>query len=281
MEIQKAYQEFIQSLLGMYSSSEAAIITDNIFETLLGLRIADRNAAKNLTLSLESETQLKTALEQLKNGMPYAYVQGKAWFYNLPFIVSPAVLIPRPETEELLELFLNSTDHLSSVIDIGTGSGCIPVILKMKLKDSIVWAIDVSNEALKIAKKNADNHKVIIEFKAIDFLNEVSWNELPAFDAIISNPPYIPQKNRSEMEATVKDHEPALALFVPDEEPLIFYKKIYSFAKDHLRKDGKIFLETHHDNAEEVASIFKEEYHTEVRKDMSGNDRFVVATLFR
>lgn len=281
MIIQKSYSNFIQDLLPLYSKSEAAIITDNIFETLLNLPASIRSGNSGDELSASNNEILNLALKKLLSGMPYAYVQQRAWFYNRHFKVTEAVLIPRPETEELVELLIkNSTGH-PSILDIGTGSGCIPITLKLEMPLADLSALDLSEDALAIAAQNAIFHKAEIDFILIDFLKEDAWDSLKSYDYIISNPPYIPEKKKEEMDKQVTDFEPELALFVSDEDPLIFYKKIYAFAFNHLKAKGKIFLETHYDNAKQVAAIFAVSYKTELIKDMSGKERFVIATRYQ
>ncbi len=281
MNIEKSYLTFNQALLALYSKSEAAIIADNIFETLLNLPASIRAGNFGDEINASNDEKLQLALKKLLSGMPYAYVQQRAWFYNRSFKVSEAVLIPRPETEELVEILIKNATENPTILDIGTGSGCIPITLKLELPLADVTAVDVCEEALKIAAENATFHKADIALLSMNFLEQVAWDSLGRYDYIISNPPYIPLRNKEEMNNQVKDFEPAIALFVPDEDPLIFYKMIYIFSLNHLNNNGKIFLETHYDNAKEVAELFAEKYKTEIIKDISGKERFVVATRYR
>ncbi len=278
MKLQESYQNFKKNLLPLYSMAEANIISNNIFETLLDLPASARLTTFSQEISASDNEKLQLALKKLLAGMPYAYVQQRGWFYNRPFRVTEAVLIPRPETEELVEILIKNAKGNPTILDIGTGSGCLPITLKLELPLADVTALDVSEEALKIAEQNAIFHNVDIDFKLMNFLEKEYWNSLESYDYIISNPPYIPIRNKDEMDKQVTDFEPDIALFVPDEDPLIFYKKIYFFSINHLKNNGKIFLETHYDNAKEVANIFRETYKTELIKDMSGKERFIVAT---
>lgn len=218
------------------------------------------------------------------NNEPLQYVLGYAWFYGMKLKVTKDVLIPRPETEELADICRKycAVTAPHSIIDIGTGSGCIAIALKIHLEKIRITAIDVSTGALAVAMENARQQNTEINFVQTNFLDEKLWNQFGQFDIIISNPPYIPESNATSLEANVLDYEPHIALFAPDDNPLIFYEKIAAFAGTHLTTNGKILLETHWDNAHEVEKIFENNgLHAEVRKDMSGNNRFVVASRLR
>jgi release factor glutamine methyltransferase len=190
-------------------------------------------------------------------------------------------LIPRPETEELVMAatnFMHQEDL--SVLDIGTGSGCIAIAVKKNKGKAQVTAIDISKAALSIARANAMHQQTEIEFLETNFLIENNWKQLHSYDVIISNPPYIPENEKKLLDKNVAEYEPHDALFVAVAEPLIFYKKISAFGKTHLNKSGKIFMETHMDFAGQVAVYFRQEgYNAEILKDMFGKDRIVVADL--
>jgi len=196
--------------------------------------------------------------------------------------VNEHVLIPRPETEELVEQLIKDrksklTDP--AILDIGTGSGCIPIAIKKNLPASKLTAIDVSKDALLLAKENATLHNTHISFTELDFLDETNWPALGLFDIIISNPPYIPINEKEKLAKHVSDFEPHLALFVPDRSPLIFYEKIAAFGRDHLLPNGKIYLETHEDHAKETADLFHNIYQTVmIKKDMYGKERMIIIT---
>jgi release factor glutamine methyltransferase len=196
--------------------------------------------------------------------------------------VNDHVLIPRPETEELVEqLIKDRKSKLTDppILDIGTGSGCIPIAIKKNLPASIVTAIDVSKDALALAKENAAMHNAYISFIQMDFLDETTWQSLPAFEIIISNPPYISLNEKENLGKNITGFEPHLALFVPDNAPLIFYEKIARFGRDHLLPNGKIYLEIHEDHAKETAALFMNYYQTVmIKKDMYGKERMILVT---
>jgi release factor glutamine methyltransferase len=255
------YRQYLQYLQSIYSSSEAAVITDWVFEKLVGLKRADLIKNPGQSLNTTIETQLNQSLEALLQHKPVQYVLGEAWFYKMKLIVNEEVLIPRPETEELVQLviddygfrldslqtegsgFTSAEAHPISMLDIGTGSGCIAVALKKSLPDIRMHAIDISVGALSVAKINAMEQQADIQFLQVDFLNEGQWKQLPVFDVIISNPPYIPFNEKDKMDKNVTAFEPHTALFVPDKTPLLFYEKIAAFGKKHLQINGKIYVE--------------------------------------
>jgi release factor glutamine methyltransferase len=220
-------------------------------------------------------------LADLMGNRPVQYVLGEAWFGALPFYVDENVLIPRPETEELVDWLLQDSSTRApglSLLDIGTGSGCIPVYIHTKRKDLLLMALDISETALHIAKKNSALHKATIEFLTCDIRDPASWVKIPELDLIISNPPYIPEKQKGILEKQVKDFEPSLALFVPDEDPIIFYKIIGDLAKLKLKPGGAIFLEIHHDYANDIVDWYEKNGFTlELKKDFSGNNRMIKA----
>jgi release factor glutamine methyltransferase len=284
MTIRALYRHFLNELRLIYNENESAMITQMIFEEMADINRSE--VIKNSAASLPEKyvTKLMQCLERLKLSEPVQYVIGHAWFYKMKFKVTPAVLIPRPETEELVEeaiLFLKKRDK-ADVLDIGTGSGCIPITMKKNLPFAQITSIDISNDALKIAKENMLENDVYVDFKEMDFLIDKNRDLLEKYDVIISNPPYIPEEEKKYMSNNVAKYEPYLALFVDDRNPLIFYQKIASFGKLHLKKEGKIFLEAHENYAQEVKDVFQNEnYMTEVKKDIFGKERIIVATHCR
>jgi release factor glutamine methyltransferase len=246
------------------------------------------------TLSEEQEEKYRLYFSRLSDATPVQYVTGYAWFMGERFRVNEDVLIPRPETEELVhwvkeavrdsgfripnselgnESGIRNSESGIVLIDIGTGSGCIPIMLKKSFPHAHVHAIDVSLDALEVAKSNAAHHHADVIFHRLDFLDESQWASLPMVDIIISNPPYVPLIDKQTMAKNVVDHEPHLALFVPDEDPLLFYRTIIQFAEKKLRTGGMIFFETHHELAGKVMMLAGGR--SEVRKDMSGKERMV------
>lgn len=240
---------------------------------------------KQTTLGEEDLAQANAMMNELKEGKPLQYILGEAWFYKYPFKVNESVLIPRPETEELVEWALKQIHTLTSekkplkILDIGTGSGCIPITLKKEIPELHITSIDISPKALEIAKENAASLHTKIEFIELDFLNEHSWKKLNVYDIIISNPPYIPVDEKETLSVNVRHHEPHQALFVPENHPQLFYHKIAQFGKSHLAPNGIIFLELHQDFALDTKKLFEERGYKNVilKKDMSGNDRMLKA----
>jgi len=213
---------------------------------------------------------------------PIQYISGVAHFYGLVFHVSEAVLIPRPETEELVYLMEQYVKKLPKVqlLDIGTGSGCIPTTLVHKCSHVEATAIDVSQPALDVAMANANRLGVNVQFQLCDFTNKEEREQLSVYDVIVSNPPYIPRKEEQLMPAHVLKHEPEVALFVDDDRPLLFYEVIAEFAQTHLRDGGMIYLELNEYNAADVASLYKEAGYHEVtlHKDLQGKYRMLTCS---
>src|SRR5690606_12664891 len=207
------------------------------------------------------------------------------WFYKRKFYVNENVLIPRPETEELVEWVLKDVKNSRStekfeIIDIGTGSGCIPVSLKKELPFCEITTADISEDALKVAKKNADIHNSEIQLVKIDFLDGSNWNAMPSYDIIVSNPPYIPFSEKEILDKNVTRFEPLIALFVEDNDPFIFYKKIASFALNHLKNNGSIYVEVHEQYAREVTSIFESSgLNAVIKKDIYDKERIIKASI--
>ena len=273
--ISQLYKFTLRTLSDKFDKREAENIARIIFED--ALYITDVNADN--MLHEEKTILLDQALERIDMDEPIQYVVEKAHFYGYEFYVNDHVLIPRPETEELVFEILKYYKPLNEnkeILEIGTGSGCIPISIKKKWPAANITSIDISEKALEVAKINATQIEVEINFKCIDFLDESKWSSLPNYDCIISNPPYIPENEKSKMHDNVLDFEPHLALFVSDQEPLIFYKKIKSFAGKHLNPNGTIFLECNEFNVLEVAALFQTDYKVEVLKDMQGKERMIV-----
>jgi release factor glutamine methyltransferase len=203
----------------------------------------------------------------------------------LTFKVNESVLIPRPETEELVELIIShirTKNNVHKILDIGSGSGCIPVSIQKNCKHVEVASIDISSSAIELAKINAELNDVEVSFKEMDFLKDENWSSLGTYDLIVSNPPYIPDSEKAEMDIHVKEFEPSIALFVPENNPFLFYQKILAFSKEHLSKDGIVFLEIHEKYGKEIKDIFdSNHFHAEIKKDIFGKDRMIVASPYR
>jgi len=283
MGIKELYRNYLLQLQQLYPLSEATVITDRAFESIANIKRADLVKDPMKQLNNKTIQQLSKAFEQLLAHKPIQYVLGEAWFYHLKFKVNESVLIPRPETEELVEIVINSRKSMvtdASILDIGTGSGCIAIAIKKNMPAAIVSAIDVSGEALKIAEENSKQNSTRINFMQMDFLDESTWDLLPQYNVIISNPPYISKKEEKTLAKNVRDYEPHLALFVPDKDPLLFYSKIAAFGRSHLNSNGQIYLEVHEDLATEARSLFQKHYSSaEIKKDMFGRERMLIIAI--
>jgi release factor glutamine methyltransferase len=249
---------------------------------VVSLKRADILKTPEKEMTPGAEYLLERSLNELLLHKPVQHVLGEGWFYNMKLKINEHVLIPRPETEELVEqLILDRKSKLTdpAILDIGTGSGCIPIAIKKQLPASIVTSIDISKDALDLAKDNAAMYSTHINFIQLDFLDEKTWGSLSNFDIIISNPPYIPVHEKEKLEKHVRDFEPALALFVPDDSALIFYEKIADFGRNKLLPNGRIYLETHEDLAKQTADLFRKDYQSvNIKKDMYGKERMVLVT---
>ena len=284
MTINELYRSFLSELSRTHSSHEASNITSLIFEYFAGIDRSSLIKDPGKVLSEENIVAINDSLVSLKKNKPVQYIIGEAWFYKMKLKVSDAVLIPRPETEELVEAVIKAVKNKPGlkIIDIGTGSGCIAIALKKNIAASAVTAIDISADALDIAKENAANQHTIINFFQSDFLSRENNKLLEKYDVIVSNPPYIPKNELELMDKNVTAYEPHIALFVDNDQPLIFYEKINAFAKDHLNEHGMIFLETHEDLAETVCKLFDERiYKSAIKNDLFGKQRMVIVTRYQ
>ena len=283
MTINTAYQQLLYQLYALYDNREAANIADWVIDYITGQTRIDRILYKSIPLNDEQELQLITFTNQLLQHQPVQYVLNEAWFAGMRFYVDDSVLIPRPETEELVELISNFKFQISNslqILDVGTGSGCIPIALKKKLPNANITSIDISDKALDIAKKNAIVLQADILFKQVNFLDETSWDDLGQFDSIVSNPPYIKQSESNTMSSHVTAYEPSIALFVADDDALIFYKNIAIFGLHHLTESGQIFVEINEILGNETMAMFNSYgYKTDLKKDLQGRDRLIHARL--
>lgn len=273
-----AQEFFLEKLTPQYGAGEAKAMMRYVLEDYFGLKTPDS------VLLPFNEADFWAIIDRLLAGEPVQYIVGFAWFYGLKFKVNNEVLIPRPETEELVEWILNDTKNKKvSVLDIGTGSGCIATTLKVKNPQLEVSAIDISESALITASRNAYRQGADVSFWTFDILNEANWKKMPNFDIIVSNPPYIPHREKTLMHTNVLAHEPHLALFVEDENPLVFYEKIADFAKKCFNTEGGVlYFETNEFNAHEVVTMLNSKGFSDIvlQKDMSGSDRLIKAAFF-
>ena len=289
MTTMEANRQLASQLQAVYDQREALNISDLVMESLTGKKKTERMVNQESQLSLEQTMQLKIITDRLLQHEPVQYVLNEAWFYNLKFYVDKNVLIPRPETEELVEWILLSIansqwpiDKNIKILDVGTGSGCIPIALRKNLSSEFeVWACDINDQVLTVARKNADDLSALVDFVAMDFLDGGQRKQLPHVDLIVSNPPYVPLRDRGQMEGNVTRYEPGIALFVPDDDPLIFYEAIADFGKEKLHENGQIFVEIHESLGSRVVELFRSKKYSsvELKKDLQGKDRMVRAEL--
>ncbi|ANH81248.1 protein-(glutamine-N5) methyltransferase, release factor-specific [Niabella ginsenosidivorans] len=276
MNLQELQEEFISAISAVYETTEAW----NIWNLIVH-HIHD-NEKKGITIAGGSPQKYLEAIKRrLLQQEPVQYILQEAWFYDCPFYVDKNVLIPRPETEELVHWVIKEHQHRKElkILDIGTGSGCIPCILKRKLPQAAVFSCDISKAAIEVARRNAAACQLAIAFFELDFLNPENWKLLPKVDVIVSNPPYIPGKDRGFMHPNVLDYEPSLALFVPDNDPLLFYKKIAEASGSLLQPNGAVYVETHEELAVASAEVFEQgAFTTVIRQDLQGKNRFVKAS---
>ena len=275
-KIDELLSYFKKKLSGQYSEREI----ENIFYLLCDykLNLSRLEASSGSRLLSEAELLLfNSALKRLQQKEPVQHIIGEVEFYGCRVLVGPEVLVPRPETEELTDTALKLIDQTSNVLDVGTGSGCIAIGIQKKSGASVT-AIDVSSDALRLARQSAELNDVAIEFIQGDIM--VS-SDVPSgtFDLIISNPPYIPAKERSSLDANVLGNDPDTALFVPDEDPLKFYRRIYELGESLLADDGAICFEIHEDFGAKMLALAKEIGYTstELLQDLQGKDRFVIS----
>jgi len=287
MLLKEAYHQLQSALLAIYDNREASVIADWIMEEITTWTKSQRIIHHDFHLAPEQEIQYRKFQDEILQGKPLQYVLGYSWFKGHRFNVNEHVLIPRPETEELVDSIVHFSKDIQEInnipfraLDIGTGSGCIAISLQLQFPQWEVWAIDKSTTALEIAFQNASQLNATINFKAVDILSSSINHDLPAFNLIVSNPPYIPQEDKHEMTAQVIDHEPHLALFVTNNDPLQFYKAIMVFSEHHLIRGGTLWFETHMSYAEDVANLMKtyDYLGVQIKKDCQGKDRIVSGT---
>ena len=273
MTAKTAFQQLYNALLSIYDNREAHTISTYIFEDIFKIF----NVQSEKTLSEPQVTELNEIQNPLLNYEPWQHVVGFADFYGSKFHVSPDVLIPRPETEELVQLILQNVKPLQTILDIGTGSGCIPISIKKKYEHLTVFGLDVSEAALEIARKNAALNQVEINWRQADILNPNEWSRVGGqqFDIIVSNPPYVLESDKSKMHRNVLDFDPELALFVADETPLLFYDAIANFALQYLKPNGTLYFEIHQDFGQQTVALLEGKgfKNVELVKDLYGNDR--------
>lgn len=279
--MQTAINHILSELKGLYPDTEIKSFSYLIIEKLTGFSRTEIIVNKNTLFSDEQHHVIETFIEKLKKNVPIQYILGETEFFGLIFNVNESVLIPRPETEELVE-WIRSENNRSAdlnILDIGTGSGCIAISLKHEFPNASVQAFDISEQALNTARSNAERNKLDVTFSQTDILNAPETEQ--RWDIIVSNPPYVTELEKSSILPNVLEHEPHLALFVPDNDPLLFYRSIALFAKHHLKPQGKLYFEINRSFGVETVELLTNLgfCNVELRKDISGNDRMVRAEI--
>lgn len=269
-----------QSLLAIYNYNEATQLVSILFEHYAGLTRKDMIIDPERKVNDQLELNINHALERLLKHEPVQYITGFAHFCGNEFRVSPDVLIPRPETEELVRWVLdqNHDKHHLRILDIGTGSGCIAITLWLRFQDAMVEAWDISEKALEVAITNNLELRADVIFRKVNFLDSNEWPD-EEYDIVISNPPYIPYSGKGILPLNVALYEPGNALFIPDNDPLIFYRKLSEFAQQKLKSGASVYAEMHEDYAEDVGKLFEDQKFSEIeiRNDINGKRRMIRA----
>lgn len=286
-----------QQLIPIYDEREASNIASLILEKITGLSRMNRSLKKEEPLLVAQLHHLTEIVQRMQQHEPVQYVLEEAYFRNLTLFVNNLVLIPRPETEELAGWVIDDVKDsgkdvfyrkegeadettILKIVDVGTGSGCIALALKKEMPKAEVWGCDNNDEALTIARRNGSHLNIRVDFIGLNFLEAAQRKQLPAVHIIVSNPPYIPQKEEHTLHPNVQAHEPHSALFVPDDNPLLFYEALAHFGKERLYENGSLYVEIHEEFGEAVLQLFqKNGYRTELKKDMQGKDRMIKAHL--
>jgi len=284
MQILNFKKQFFSELSEIYLETEIQSFFNILIEFQLNLSRIEVALQPDLEISEIAITFLQKAIAELKINTPIQYIVGETEFYGLKFNVNENVLIPRPETEELIDWILENAKLKTQnpklkILDIGTGSGCIAISLAKNLSNTDVFALDISSEALKIAKKNAQLNKVDIYFSEIDILNTPDLPE--KYNVIVSNPPYVRELEKELMQQNVLAHEPHLALFVKDNNPLLFYDRIAELAKKHLSKNGSLYFEINQYLGNKTVELLKQKgfQNVKLKKDLFGFDRMIKADV--
>ena len=283
--IKNLYQSILLKLKALYPEDEARAISDRMIEFFFGLRPVERVISGFEPVDEKKNKQVEEALVRLMAHEPLQYVIGQAWFMDMELEVNGSVLIPRPETEEMVGRIIGQyaefkPQHPMQILDIGTGSGCIAIGLKKNIPQSEVTAIDVSGDALQVAIRNAIRNQVEISFLQADIFDRAQWDKMPKYDLIVSNPPYVTEAEKLSMQTNVLGFEPHNALFVPNEDPLVFYRAIASFAKEKLTTNGSLWLEINEQFGEDTKKllIFEGFKDATIFSDFHKKERFLQAT---
>jgi len=275
MKLASFKKEFLESIIPLYNKDEASSLYYMLCEEILSLSKSKLIIAEDMDLSIEKTNQLYNCLDRLKKHEPIQYVLGNTKFCGLNFFVNESVLIPRPETEELVRLMLKEDLDGKEILDIGTGSGCIAISLAKHYPNAKVTALDVSKDAIELSKMNSKENDVNLEFINADILNYKSDKK---YDIIVSNPPYVLELEKKNMSKNILDYEPELALFVKNDDPLQFYKAILDFSKNTLNKNGKIYFEINERYKDEIKDLayYYGYSKADCKEDLFGRNRFCV-----
>ena len=275
MKLASFKKEFLESITPLYNKDEASSLYYMLCEEYLALSKSKLIIAEDMDLTIEKTNHLYSCLDRLKKHEPIQYVLGKTKFCNLNFFVNESVLIPRPETEELVNIILKNELGNKTVLDIGSGSGCIAVSLAKYSTKTSVTALDICKDAIELSQRNAKENDVNLEFINADILNYKSDKK---YDIIVSNPPYVLESEKKHMSKNVLDYEPELALFVKNDDPLQFYKAILDFAKNSLNKNGEIYFEINESYKDEIMELVNNYGYSNVdcKLDVFGKYRFCV-----
>jgi release factor glutamine methyltransferase len=277
LSIKKTISYIKTELKDLYPLNEINSFINLIFDKFLNYSSTKLHISQEQEMSEDLFKEIVAVCEELKLQKPIQYILEEAHFYDLKFKVAPGVLIPRQETEELVDWVIKEESNKKiKILDIGTGSGCIAITLAKNLPEATLFASDVSSKALEIAKHNSESNNIDLHFLQFDILNPSLWSD-ETFDIIVSNPPYVTEKEKNLMQKNVLDFEPELALFVPDNSPLKFYDKIIDFGKKHLNPNGRIYFEINEAFGKETALLFNKNIFTDIslRKDLNGKDRML------
>ncbi|MBP1163581.1 release factor glutamine methyltransferase [Chryseobacterium sp. PvR013] len=278
MTISAFKKYFKTELSGLYTESESVFLSSLFIHQIVGFDNFQQRRSSEQELLMDDEKKLCDLVTELKTGRPYQQILGETEFYGMKILVDENVLIPRPETEELLEMAIREIQGLKfdvqslKILDIGTGSGIIPLVLKKYFPEAHVSSIDFSEKALETAQRNAEYHQLDINFIHADYLN---FELAESYDIIISNPPYIGIEEEIEIADSVKEFEPKMALFSPTADALIFYRKIAEDAKKYLKDEGLLFLEINQKLGPETLELYQYFSNAQLLKDLSENDRFI------
>lgn len=286
LTLRSARQWLRQALTPLYGERESSQISDWVLQQATGWSREQCRMHPEAALEPALQDRLDIHLNDLLRWRPVQYVLGEAWFMGMSFKVDERVLIPRPETEELVEWVISSEMQRQRdrsgqcrILDIGTGSGCIPIALKLKWPEASVWSLDASEEALTVARENARKLHADVHFLHLDVLDDLSLPDIPEVDIIVSNPPYVLEEDRAEMRQNVIDWEPHMALFVDGPDPLLFYHRIADLGLMKLPEGGRVFVEIQETKSDDVVVLFRARGYIDIeaRQDLSGRDRMVSA----